>query len=154
MAVSYGVRGWTDLCLGRGDAAYADAVEFLKLVNKDSGSRPSMALVGYFGLRQAGKESAATAFIDEQARVIEAAPKWPYPIIKYLRREASAAELLSLAGDNDQMILARASLGMDLSLSGKRESALEHFNWIKNNGKKTAAEYALALSQLARLQAP
>ena len=53
--------------------------------------------------------------------------------------------------NNDQMTEARAYLGMDLTLSGKKEEALGHLTWVKEYGDRTLLEYAMAVTELKRL---
>ena len=40
---------------------------------------------------------------------------------------------------------------MDLSLTGRREEALLHLRWVKENGNQNFVEYPLALAELGRL---
>jgi tetratricopeptide (TPR) repeat protein len=155
LALAYYGRGWDNLYLARGEPAHADAVDYLKLTsaNKSDLSGLYMVLVGYFGLRQAHMDIAARAFIDEYAKDFNTSD-WPYPVIKYLRREITAQELFNLAIVEDKKIEVRARvyLGLDMSLSGQRESALEHLRWVKEYGAITSREYALAVSELSRLE--
>jgi tetratricopeptide (TPR) repeat protein len=155
LATAYYGRGWENLYLAKGEAAHADAVEYLKLSSTNKSSRLYMALVGYFGLRQAHKDNEAKAFIDAHALDFDTTA-WPYPVIKYLRREITAEQLLSLALTEDKKIEARARvyLGLDMSLSGQRETALVHLRWVKENGAITSREYTLAVSELSRLEVP
>lgn len=157
LAIAYYGRGWDNLYLGRGEPAHADAVEYLRLTsaNKSAVSRLYVVLVGYFGLRQAHRDNEAKAFIDEHAQDFDATA-WPYPVIKYLRREITPEQLLSLALTEDKKIEARARvyLGLDMSLSGQRETALVHLRWVKENGAITSREYTLAVSELSRLEVP
>ena len=53
--------------------------------------------------------------------------------------------------NNDQMTEARAYLGMDLALSGKKEEALGHLTWVKEYGDRTLLEYAMAVTEFKRL---
>jgi hypothetical protein len=74
-----------------------------------------MVLVGYFGLRQAHKDNEAKVFIDAHALDFDTTA-WPYPVIKYLRREISAEQLLSLAIAEDKKIEVRARVYLGLTV--------------------------------------
>ena len=56
---------------------------------------------------------------------------WPYPVIRYLRHEIEAADLLTAATSNFEMTLAQLYLGMDLTLDGHPQAALAHLRWVK-----------------------
>ncbi|NOT54482.1 MAG: hypothetical protein HOP18_07750, partial [Deltaproteobacteria bacterium] len=76
---------------------------------------------------------------------------WPYPVIRYLRRDLSVDDLLAAATDPDKKTEARAYLGLDLALAGKQDEAMTHLQWVKDNGKKDFSEYAFAVNELGRL---
>jgi hypothetical protein len=89
--------------------------------------------------------------------------EWPYPVIQYLRGEIAADKLLDIvvggmpsiiAIDNGKMIVARTYIGMQLSLSGRKDEALPHLRWVRDKGKKESAEYEylLAISELSRIE--
>jgi lipoprotein NlpI len=77
---------------------------------------------------------------------------WPYPVILYLRREATAEQLLTQATDGDKKTEAQAYIGTDLLLSGRSEEAKPYLQWVKDNGNKNFVEYALAVAQLKSLE--
>ena len=81
---------------------------------------------------------------------------WPALVIKYLRREMTAQELLNLGSGKGTKTEVRARLyvGTDSSLLGERESAFGHLRWAKANADKSSREYLLAGSELTRLETP
>jgi lipoprotein NlpI len=111
-----------------------------------------MVLVYYLGNQQANRGSEARKILDEAVNKSDSTA-WPYPVVRYFMKEITAQDLLSLANDNDKMAEARTYIGMELSLSGKREEAVTHLQWVKENGKRTLYEYNLALSELHRIEA-
>ncbi len=110
-----------------------------------------MVLSGYFGLLQAQQPDDAAKLLDRAATQVDTSA-WPYPVIRYLRREINAQDLLALATDNDKLTEARAYIGMLLSHSGQREEALTHLRWVKENGNKTFLEYGVALTEIQRIE--
>jgi lipoprotein NlpI len=145
-------RSLAHFALGHGGEAAADARAFLALSGWQDGHAPYMVLVGYMGEQQAHHESEARQLLDEAAGKCNRA-LWPYPIIRYLRRELTAAALVAAATDTDKQTEARTYLGLDLSLSGHREEALTHLRWVKDNGNKGFTEYSFATAALQHLEA-
>jgi hypothetical protein len=133
------------------DRAYQSVVRFLdaKGVTDD---RSGWALVaGYLALRRAGKDKDAESFIARYER--DKAPGvFPAKTLDFLRGRLTEADYLAAAGE-DKMKLTSAytNIGEMRLLAGNKESALESFNWVKQNGVKGPAEYALALSEIERL---
>lgn len=151
-AAPYYSRMWEHLFSSRGEAAHKDAAEYLRLINKMDEHSTFAVIIGYFGLRQSRQDAAAKAFLDEWFRRANAS-LWPYPVLRYLRREITAPDLLRLATDNDKMTEARSYIGEDLLLAGQRDAGLEHLRWVRQNGNKKFGEYRLADYELRRLEA-
>ncbi len=68
------------------------------------------------------------------------------------KRGIQEADLFLLATDNDKLTEAHAYVGLDLSLKGNTEAAFNHLRWVKENGNKNFVEYALALTEIERLE--
>lgn len=138
---------------GKGSAAADYAATFLRLRGWQDEHSPYMALVKYFGLRQAKRDADAQKGLEDAAAQL-APDEWPYPVIRYLNHSLSVEELLTTAGsDNDKLTEAHAYAGLDLSLKGERVLALEHLHWVAANGNKDFVEYPVALAEIARLEA-
>lgn len=146
----YLYRAWTNLYLARGDNAATNARYYLGLKGWRDKHTPYMIMVAHLGFRQARRAALADEFIKAAMSKIEDL-SWPYPIIRYLRREITAQDLLGLAKDKDKMTEARTYIGMDQALSGHSDEALVHLNWVKDNGNKRYFEYQLVLSELSRI---
>ena len=147
---AYYNRALAHMSLRHGEAA-ADARAYLKLKGwKDENSRDQyMVLFAHFSDRWAKRDTEARLILDEAASKCDTT-KWPYPIIRYLRREMTAQDLLAAATDLDKKTEARTYLGLDLLLVGNRADGLTHLEWVKENGKKAFAEYGFAVSELRR----
>lgn len=141
-AHAYDGRAFAHLCLGRGEKAANDARTYLALcgwrAKYDSGNDRSMwsVITAHFGYRQAWRDTEARAVLD-QAAVRCDVTAWPYPIIQYLRREISADALYKFGTTHDRMVELQTHIGLDLALSGQRDDALVHLNWVAAHGKKS-----------------
>lgn len=144
--------GWINLYLGRGNLAAAEAQSVLQLKKWRDKDSPYAVLIAYLGYRQASHDDDARRILDEAVTKVNS-KTWPYPVIRYLRREITAEELLALTSDTSKMTEARAYIGMELSLSGQSKEALTHLRWVKENGKRTFFEYSLALAEIQRIKA-
>jgi lipoprotein NlpI len=69
-----------------------------------------------------------------------------------LRKEISKEALLSSATDNDKMTEVRTYMGLALAVTGERQEALKHLQWVKENGNKSFVEFPAALAELRRLE--
>jgi tetratricopeptide (TPR) repeat protein len=143
-------RGLVYMTLGRNEAA-ADARAYVKLKGWKDDRAQYITIFGVFSDRRAQRENEARAFLDEAAANCDTA-MWPYPVIRYLRRDLSAEDLLAAATDLDKKTEARAYLGLDLVLSGKPNEALSHLQWVKENGRKNFSEYTFAVTELRHLE--
>jgi tetratricopeptide (TPR) repeat protein len=147
----YRTRGFIYLTQGYGSFAAKDAMTYLKWQGwQDDGSQ-YMALIAHFGFRKAGRADDAAKILVEAAARSDASV-WPYPVLRYLQRSLTEKELLAQASDNDKLTEAHAYVGLDLSLSGNREAAIQHLRWVKENGNQRFVEYPLALAELSRLE--
>lgn len=144
-------RSYSHLSSGNGEAAAADALTCLKMIGWRNDRSQSLAIVAHFGYRRAGRAADATRILDEAAAKADT-KVWPHPIIRYLRHEITDQELMKAATNNDKMTEARAYLGMDFLLNGHQQEALEHFQWVEANGKKTFLEYRLSLAEIRRMK--
>ena len=150
--ITYFERSLDYLYLGRGEAAALDATKFLELTDWHSERAKFTIIIATLGYRRAGNEAAAKQTLDLAFQRTDKT-KWPYPIIKYLRGELSASDLLALATNNNLMTEARAYIGMDLLLKDQKEEALAHFRWVKENGNRSFVEYKMAVAELGRIEA-
>lgn len=112
------------------------------------------AIAGHFGARRVGDDEAAGKFLDEAERKGNK-NLWPYPVIRYLRREIEEKTLLEQAeagGDVDGM--ARCYIAFDQLLSGKTDAARENFLWVKEHAQPNFIESIIANVELDRLDHP
>lgn len=146
---TYFERSVDYMYLGRGEEAANDARTFLEINDWHRDRAPYMVIFAVLGYRQAGREVDAKKFLDLAAKRCNTSA-WPYPVIRYLNREITAENLLSMASDRDSMTEAQAYIGMDLLIAGHRDEAVEHLRWVSENGNRTFVEYTLARMELNR----
>ena len=148
----YHSLAYVSLQNGQGQLAVNYAVGYLHLQGWQDEHAPYLALVKYFGLRQVHRELDAQKALDEAiAQITNTA--WPSPVFQYLKHSMTLTELLARAGtDNDQLTEAHAYAGLEFSLAGERELALEHLRWVREKGNKNFVEYPLALAEIGRLE--
>jgi WD40 repeat protein/lipoprotein NlpI len=144
----YHVRAWINLAAEKDDAALGDARAYVNASGWRTTASPYAVFAGYLGARHGKRDADAKALIDECAAKCDQT-KWPYPVVRYFRREITAQQLLDQATDNDKMTEARTYRGMDLALAGKAAEARDDFQWVYSNGNKRFYEWALAQGRLA-----
>ncbi|MBC7931608.1 MAG: tetratricopeptide repeat protein [Rubrivivax sp.] len=145
-------RSYLFLRMGRNAAAASDALMFLRRQGWRDDQSPYMALAAYLGLLRSRQSAPAARLLEDVPARLDAS-QWPYPVIRFLRREITKEELLKLATDNDKLTEAHAYVGLYLSLSGETDSALPHLRWVGEHGNKNFVEYPLALAEMKRLEA-
>jgi lipoprotein NlpI len=146
----YRARSYAFLRMGRGNQAATDSLTFIKRRGWQDNSSPYAALAAYFGYRMEKLSAEAANLLEEMAAKVDA-KEWPYPVIKYLKREITPQQLISAAKDNDQLTEAHAYAGMDFSLNEDRDQAVAHFRWVKEKGNPGFVEYEMALGELRRM---
>jgi tetratricopeptide (TPR) repeat protein len=147
----YHGRSFTYLGLGRGALAATAAQLALQLQGWREASAMYMILTAHFGYRQEHKDAEADDMLKKAVAAVDHT-LWPYPVIRYLQHEISAEQLLAQATDSDKQTEAHTYLGLDHSLNGKREEALQHLRWVKAHGNKHFYEYPVAIAELERLE--
>ena len=147
----YRARGYAMLRIGRGNLAANDALAFVKRRGWQDESAPYAALVAYLGYRMDRSSTEAGVVLKDMAQKADAG-EWPYPVIKYLKREINAQQLISSTRDTDQLTEAHAYIGMDSSLNGDRSEAITHLQWVREKGNQALLEYELAMSELKRIE--
>jgi tetratricopeptide (TPR) repeat protein len=147
----YRARGYAMLRMGRGNQAAIDAFTFIKRRGWQDDSAPYAAMVAYLGYRMDKLSPEAGKALEEMAAKADAG-EWPYPVIKYLKREINAQQLISSATDADQLTEAHAYIGMDLSLNGDRNQAITHLQWVKEKGNQALVECGMAWGELKRIE--
>jgi tetratricopeptide (TPR) repeat protein len=145
----YFTRAWINLYLKNGTAAGDDAQAMLERWQPAWSDEHHfyIAVVGYFGFRQAGRKDDAAKLLGEAAKACTSVA-WVCQPIRYLSREQTAEEFIARATDNDKMTEAKTYVGVDLALEGKMTQALPYLEWVKANGNRGFYEYPLAVAWL------
>ncbi len=110
-----------------------------------------MVLLGHFGYRMSQQDDQANKILEESARNVDTSIL-PFPLIRYLRREIKTEDVFSQAHNNDERTEAHGYIGLDFLLSGSRQEAMEHFQWVKEYGNRLFVEYKLAIAEMGRAE--
>jgi tetratricopeptide (TPR) repeat protein len=146
---------WVSLALGKGeDAGFFSNAFVSRWKPYFVGEAPYYVMfAGHLGYREAGRKHEADLALAAPGDSAECPDdKWHCRLFKYLRHEVPEQQLLAEAKTNDKMTEARAYIGIDLALSGRRAEALPHLIWVTQNGNREFVEYHLAMSWVARLE--
>ena len=144
-------RAWAYLYLGaHGREAAACARRYLDAHGWHTSTSTYLAVIAHFGYTEAGMGQEAQTVLDEAATQADAAA-WPFPVVRHLRGEITAEQLLQLATDNDKKTEAHAYAGLAQRLKGERDEARANFEWVREYGNKRFFEYPLARTELKRL---
>ncbi|HEY2154170.1 MAG TPA: hypothetical protein VGH33_00975 [Isosphaeraceae bacterium] len=126
------IRGWLDQAGWRDDRAFY------------------VVILGHFCLRRAHRDDDARRLLDQAVEKGDTSG-WPYPVLRYLRREIEAKELLAAADDDFKMMLAQLYVGLDLALAGRAEAALPYLRWVKEHGDRSPVGYEIAVAEIDRI---
>lgn len=145
----YYLRGWDKFFLGDFVGSEKDFRQHVTINDMGEGHSPYSVIMCTLAYRKTNPSNPGDYML-KWWQPYEYA-KWPQPVLKFLRHEISAADLLSAADTNDRMTEAKAYIGVQDSIEGKTNEAIENLNWVQQNGNRSFSEYQLALSELARL---
>ncbi|MGH9968761.1 MAG: tetratricopeptide repeat protein [Pyrinomonadaceae bacterium] len=145
---------WASLCIGKGEDAGNFANGFVDRWKPFmEGDTPYYIVFGgYLGFREAGLKEKADELLRQPGASSECPDQnWHCRLLKYLRHEVTAQQLLAEANTNDKMTEARTYIGIDLALSGRRAEALPHLRWVVEGGNRQFVEYPLAKAWVTKL---
>jgi tetratricopeptide (TPR) repeat protein len=137
--------------MGNSSVAAAYAKVYVRLQGWEDRHSPYMALMAYLGFMEAGKSVEANPVLTDLLTNYDA-ERWPYPVAQFLGKKIKAEGLLSAATDNDKLTEAHTYIGMDALIQGDKESAITHFQWVRDNGNKKFTEYRTVLNRLSRIE--
>lgn len=146
---------WVNLTIGKGEEAGNNATLFVSRWKPFwSGDSPYyITFAGYLGYRKAGRKNDAQSTLAAPGASNECSDyNWYCRLLKYLRHEITAQQLLAEANTNDKMTEARAYIGLDLAFSGRDAEALPHLRWVVQSGNRQFVEYHLAKAGISQLE--
>ncbi len=149
---AYVARGWSRLCAGDAGAE-ADARAYLNRKGWRDRLSLYMAILGYCGAIQSGKESQASTFLDE-AIATTTHVTWPLPLVRYLRHDMNTEALLKRASTETEQTEAHTFAALEFLRRGDRKKAREHLNWVRDHGAAKSIATDLARATLERLDNP
>jgi hypothetical protein len=146
---AYIARGWSRLCAGD-PAAETDARAYLDRQGWRDRLSLYMAILGYFGAIQSGKEAQAPTFLDE-AIAATTHESWPLPLLRYLRHDMNTETLLKTASTETERTEAHAFAALEFLRRGDRKQAHEHLSWVRDQGAAKSIATDLARATLERM---
>jgi tetratricopeptide (TPR) repeat protein len=148
----YARSAWASLFLKDGEGAIASVQKFLKVSENNTYEIPYMLLVGHLGLRQIHRDSDARGLLADGMPLLKP-DAWSSQLMRYLLGDITEKQLLALAIDNNRKLEANAYVGMNQSLLGNKDAALEHLRRVIASGEKSLYIYSLAQCEIRRLEA-
>jgi tetratricopeptide (TPR) repeat protein len=101
---------------------------------------------------RAGRKADALATLTEIEGHVEAS-SWPAAVVALMRGTMTADALIAKAGrDAGQRTEAHAYAGILASIEGRRDDAIRHLEWVRDNGLKNFREHKFATGELRRLE--
>lgn len=131
--------------------AVADVQTLLAMDDSEVDARAYAAFIGALSARRLDQHDVATALLT-RADSPELS-SWTRTVMTYLRGGHSDREFLVKARGIGQETEAHGYIGVTASLAGRREEALRHLTWVRDRGAHNYTEYAMARTELARLEA-
>src|SRR5262249_19007501 len=113
--------------------------------NPNAARSTCAAMLGYFVARRANEQETAPWFLDNAC--LDSGNGWQHALVQFLRREFAEERLLALADDEVKRTEAHCYIGLHEILIGHKEKAMEHFGRVKELGKASTIEYAIALGE-------
>jgi tetratricopeptide (TPR) repeat protein len=148
----YRVRAHDAFNAGLYDLAVGDARAYIGKAGPGEETSPYMAFVGALALLRLGQAAESDQLLAE-VRPALAEGSWPLKVMDFMQGRTEADKFLALATDVNERTEAHAYIGLKDSLAGRRDQALEHLRWVKENGSRNYVEYGMALAELKRLDA-
>lgn len=146
----YNLRALVNLIDGNNAPAVNDATHYLDATKWQGERSEDCALLIYMCNRQLQNDEAAKKMLDEAATHIKEG-QWPQPVVRYLKDEIKAEELLSAATTANEKTDAHAWIGIKSALAGDKDKALSEFYEVRKNGVHTRNSFMLAIIQLGKL---
>jgi tetratricopeptide (TPR) repeat protein len=147
----YRTLGYIHFRRGEVERAAGDAYNYINIEGWRDEHSQYMFLLWYFSLRQLKRDDFAKTKLTTALAQLNPT-EWPFAVLQYLNSTLSLSDLLTQAKTNDEETEAHAYAGLDLSLKGERDSALEHLRWVRDKGNRRFVEYQMALAEIAKLE--
>ena len=145
-------RGYASLAFDHYDQAIKDTRVFLDKFKDKKENIVYSAIVG----RQAAQFSGDSKAIEEiDSAVSDFSPKtyWPYPVMQYIQGKISEAELLNIAGgNNNKLTECKTFIGVDFEIKSNVEQARKNYSWVMEKGNPFYLEYDLAEIRLLKIK--
>ena len=149
----YRRRSSVALAFGSDEVAARDARAYFDTPVSDAYNGPYAAIIGAVALRRTGQQAEADRLLGKAAPLVTAGT-WTAKVLDYMQGKTAAAAFLASASNDGERTEAHTYIGFDDVLGGRREAAITHFRWVKEDGSRNFVEYPLAVAELKRLEQP
>jgi tetratricopeptide (TPR) repeat protein len=149
----YYYRATTRILMIKNQTALADLKQYLEMTNWRGELSLSAVILSYLGFMVNHQTDAAQQVLTAAASRVDTS-QWPYDVIRYLKGEIKADDLLAQAGgDTDRLTDANAYIGINMMLKGgDHKEAVKHMMWAKQQGNGNLVSYSLAVREIEKIQ--
>ena len=128
----------------------SDAASYLRESAPEEEQRAYVALAAALTLIRRNEREQASRLLDAALKPLDQ-KAWTTTVIRFVRGETTAVDLLARASNPGERTEAHAYVGVMASIAGKHDEARTHLEWVTGKGLKSYVEYGLALGELKRL---
>jgi tetratricopeptide (TPR) repeat protein len=147
----YYYRATTRILMIKNETALADLQRYLDMTNWRGDLAMSAVILMYLGNTYNHNAEYAQNVLTAATQKCDTA-QWPFPVIRYLKGETSADQLISQANGTDQITDARGYVGINQILQGDRTDAVPNLEWAKHQGNGELVSYSLAVREIEKIQ--
>lgn len=149
----YFYRATTRILMIKNQTALADLKKYLEMTNWRGSLALTAVILSYLGFTLNHQTAEAQQVLTAASQRVDTT-QWPYSVIRYLKHEIKADELLAEAGsDTDKLTDAHAYIGIDMMLSGgDHKQAVQRMMWAKQQGNGNLVSYTLAVREIEKIQ--
>jgi tetratricopeptide (TPR) repeat protein len=148
---AYRLRAFAALGLGRDDAAAREALRYIDTVGWREASAQATALVAAVAYARSSRPADAAEILE---RINMAAPlsSWVRAVAQFMQGKLTAEGLLARAKSAEERTAGHTYVGLKAELAGRRDEALWHFRWVKDQGTRQEPGYGVAIEELVRIE--
>jgi tetratricopeptide (TPR) repeat protein len=147
----YDARAYEGFKSGNYSTAIHDVHYYIEQAGRGADSAPYAAFLGaicYLRLQQ--PTEAAKLLKEVSTEIVEGS--WTAIVMDFMQGKLPSKQFLARAKDVYERTEAHTYIGMMALIAGKRDEALNHLHWVKQNGSRNYFEYGMAIAELKRLE--
>ena len=148
---AYRLRAFAALGLGRDEAAAREALRYIDAVGWREAEAQETALVAAVAYARSSRPADATAIL-RQITMVAPPSSWVRAVAQFMQGNLTAERLLARAKSPGERTAGHTYIGLKAELAGRRDEALWHFRWVKDQGTRQEPGYAVAIEELVRIE--